>query len=265
MNDDTDRAVWRANPTLAYAYADYQSFKENYRISTGSAAAMHANWVRSFKDDAAALCTLALQRLRRSSFPESDAGAPINVAQRHGDRLTLWLYGPVAPIADDLIHALRNNPDASGITLRVDCPGGLAKEAFQLAGTLMRHRAKKLAVIDRACWSAGVPIALACNRVLIRENATLMVHPPISSCTGDSAAMIAAAEVLRSAAAAYMHCVLRRRRRFMDGRTLRYLCSRQSFLSAQDAVKFGFADRVVRAIPPVALAAPVPPGDPIEL
>lgn len=265
QRDDYERAIWRGHPILAYAYSDFQSFKENYRISTGEAANAYASWMRSHKADAATLCALALQRLRRSTFPQSDSSIPITVAQRHGDRLTLWLYGPVEPIASSLLEALREHPDASGITLRVDCPGGLTGKAFQLAGALMRHRAKKLAIVDRACWSAAVPIAVACNRVLIRENAQLMVHPPTTSCVGDSAAMIAAAETLRRTAAAYMHCILRRRKRVMDGRILRQLCSRQSFLSADEAVKFGFADRVIHALPTVALAAPPPAGDPVKL
>jgi ATP-dependent protease ClpP protease subunit len=253
------RSIWEANPWLAYAYADLQSFSENLRASRNFSMdnAFDALDQRAIAD--ADRMQQAVLRRAAASRPISSAALQAgSIAMRQGGRLTLWVIGPIGLIAADLVAALQQHADAAGIVVRIDSSGGDVAGAFDVAHALLKHRARKLAIIDRACWSAAVLVAAACDRVSCRSNATVMIHPIHKVAVAGTAVDLSnAAFAVRADDAKYLRFI--ERQRSIPAAVLKELHPREHFMSAEEAVALGFADRISPALP--SIEAAVVPAD----
>lgn len=242
------RGVWESQPLLAYAYGDYRAFEENYNVAKDGADARALGLLRDRFDCEVSALHAARARLALATRPLSNAnGAPFPVAQRMGKRLVLWLYGPVTSQAAPIVDAIREHHDALAILLRVDSAGGCVEEGFRLAGAISNHRARSLAIVDRSCWSAAVLPAVACDRVYIRSDATMMVHPSSRAAAGNVSQLLEAARTCRQTDMRIARFIGSRRRRIGNG-LLNSLLGGESFMSAADAVEFGFADAITHSL-----------------
>lgn len=102
-----------------------------------------------------------------------------------------WIRSDAASVVKDL-QALK----AKKINLRINSPGGSVFDGIAIYNALARHPAEVTTYIDGLAASIASVIALAGKRVLIAENAMMMIHDPSAVVVGDSAEMRKTADVL---------------------------------------------------------------------
>lgn len=245
-------ATWRANPLLQFAYSDVQTFVQHLLIRYFD---MHADdlagAIRSLVDEHLALDE-ARRRFALATRPLGKS-PDVRCAQRNGDRLTLWIYGPIRSSGDAgvscdaLQDVLVRNEDALAIFMRIDSAGGYNLAARGIADALMRHRARKIAVIDHTCWSSAMLIATSADRILMRADATAMMHRASCTVSGHQQDLQFRAIGLWETDQAYLHFIAKRRH--VDKKSLESPWYREEFLSAQRCLQMGLIDQIV---PPLA-------------
>lgn len=148
--------------------------------------------------------------------------------------------------------ALAAVPRSERITLRINSPGGDVFEALAIYNQAKNHAGGVDVVIDGLAASAASLIAMVGQRITIAEGAMLMIHLPWAGAVGTAEDMRRVAELLDK-------IVEDSNLPIYAGRTgqtpeqIRDWLIAETWLSAAEAVQFGFAD----AIDPVT-AKPAP-------
>jgi len=75
--------------------------------------------------------------------------------------------------SEQVLRAIRLTPDKMPIDLIVHTPGGLVLAAEQIAHALKRHASKVTVMVPHYAMSGGTMIALACDELVMDENAVL--------------------------------------------------------------------------------------------
>lgn len=75
--------------------------------------------------------------------------------------------------AEEIIHAIRQTPPDMPIDIILHTPGGLALAAQQIARALASHPAPVTALVPHYAMSGGTLIALAADRIVMCEHASL--------------------------------------------------------------------------------------------
>jgi ATP-dependent protease ClpP protease subunit len=245
------QAAWSADARLQFAYPDLQTFFEHcviaYRgIDLGSGDSLLETGSRLLDWDQR-LAAEAFGRMQIARRPLSAEARPHRVADRLGDRLTLWVYGPLSDshVSAALVcDALELHDDALAVFVRLDCSGGDLAIAIAIQRALSRHRARKLVVVDRACWSGAGYLLAAADRILVRRDATLMFHRSVCSIRGDWREISNRAIDLQTADHAYQRSLAHRRAGNVSLQRIKELWDGR-FICAEDAVSLGLADSVI--------------------
>jgi ATP-dependent Clp endopeptidase proteolytic subunit ClpP len=136
------------------------------------------------------------------------------------------------------------------LTVRINSPGGSVFDGVAIYNALKRHEAKVTAWVDGIAASIASMIAMAGDEVVMPENAMLMLHDPSGLVMGSAADMRAMAEALDRMKAGMVAAY-----RDKSGRSdaeIEALMAAETWLSAQEAVALGLADRIEQ---PVSMAA----------
>lgn len=147
------------------------------------------------------------------------------------------------------------------IRLRINSYGGDVLEGVAIHNALIAHPARKVAEIFGVAASAASWIAMAADELLIWEGALMMIHQSWQGLVGNADVLEEAAGVLRkideNMAAAYV------RRTGLDDAEVRAMMATETWLTAEEAVAKGFADRILAigvdgTAPKAALPKPRP-------
>lgn len=159
-----------------------------------------------------------------------------------GDRATAEWWGGVCP--QDFVPAIRAL-EADEITIYTNCPGGDVFAAEAMCQALREHPAKVIMQIEGYAASAATAIACACDEVVMTAASKYMIHKTWTFAMGNDDDMTAAVELLRKCDQSMYDEYVRR-----SGNTLEQVsawCAAETWFTAEDAVKFGFADSVIAA------------------
>jgi ATP-dependent Clp protease protease subunit len=156
-------------------------------------------------------------------------------------------FGIPAKVFLDELKAL--GPVAE-LTLRINSPGGSVFDGVAIYNALKRHQAAITVWIDGIAASIASMIAMAGDEIVMPENAMLMLHDPSGLVLGTAADLRSMAEALDKMAAA-MVAAYRDKSRAGDAE-IAALMSAETWLSAEEAVELGLADRVEQ---PIQMAA----------
>jgi ATP-dependent Clp endopeptidase proteolytic subunit ClpP len=128
------------------------------------------------------------------------------------------------------------------IRLLINSPGGEVWDGLAILNALRRHPARTVAVVEGIAASAASFVAAGCDELIMSRNSELFIHNAIGYASGDAEVMRAAAEDLerldRNIASIYAE---------KSGRDIEYWLAempRDRFLTADEAVESGLADRV---------------------
>ena len=172
-------------------------------------------------------------------------------AQARGAEIVIYdeigAFGIPAKAFLDELEAL--GPVAE-LTVRINSPGGSVFDGFAIYNALKRHDAAVTVWIDGIAASIASVIAMAGDRVVMPENGMLMLHDPSALVIGTAADMRGMADALDRMKAGMVAAY--RDKSGRDDVEIEALMSAETWLSAQEAVSLGLADRVEQ---PVRMAA----------
>jgi ATP-dependent Clp protease, protease subunit len=136
------------------------------------------------------------------------------------------------------------------LTVRINSPGGSVFDGVAIYNALKRHGARITVWVDGIAASIASMIAMAGDEVVMPENAMLMLHDPSGLVMGTATDMRAMAEALDRMKAGMVAAY--RDKSGRDDAEIEALMRDETWLSAEEAVVLGLADRVEQ---PVRMAA----------
>jgi hypothetical protein len=175
----------------------------------------------------------------------------------------LQLYGDVGwdVLATDVARAL----EATGgqdLTVNLFSYGGDAGEGLAIHDLLARYKGSKTIVIDGVAASAGSMVAMAADKLVMPDNALLMIHNCWSMSAGDSASLRTSADLLDTYSASYKKTYARK-----SGQTEAQIeewmaagSGAGTWFTAESAMEAGFADEVAAPAEVRASAPRLPEG-----
>ena len=140
---------------------------------------------------------------------------------------------------------LKSLGELNKIIVRINSPGGDVFDGVAIYNTLLNHKAKVNTFIDGLAASIASVIALAGDAVTIADNAMFMMHNPWTIAIGDAREMEKVAETLDKIRESLV--VTYSKRSGKDAKAIIKLLDAETWLTGQEAVDEGFADKVSEA------------------
>jgi ATP-dependent Clp protease protease subunit len=172
-------------------------------------------------------------------------------AQARGAEIVIYdEIGAFGIPAKAFLDELKALGPVAELTMRINSPGGSVFDGVAIYNALKRHDARVTVWIDGIAASIASMIAMAGDEVVMPENAMLMLHDPSGLVIGTAADMRGMAEALDKMKAGMVAAY--RDKSGRDDAEIEALLAAETWLSAQEAVELGLADRVEQ---PVRMAA----------
>lgn len=168
------------------------------------------------------------------------------------DELEIQMYGAITPYAfysDEISAAqvsaaLRRRPNADVVRVRLHSPGGSPFEAVAIRSQLESHPGRKVIQIDGIAASAASVVAAAEGaEVEIAEGGFVMIHNASSRASGGRQDMASEAALLASIDEQTAQLYSKRTK--LPVERVRKMMDATTWIPAQEAVRLGFADRVI--------------------
>jgi ATP-dependent protease ClpP protease subunit len=175
----------------------------------------------------------------------------------------MQLYGDVGfdIMAADVARALES-AGGRDITVNLFSYGGDAGEGLAIHDILARYQGRKTVVIDGVAASAGSIVAMAGDRVVMPDNALLMIHNCWSYAAGDAESLRTSAALLDTYSLAYQRTYAKRTGA-TEAQVIEWMSAGSgagTWFTAEDALTAGLADEVASPAQ-VRASAPRFPAD----
>lgn len=173
----------------------------------------------------------------------------------------LFIYGVIDPYdvrALDVIAGLSELSDRDTINVRINSPGGSVYEGLAMYDALrmVSARGKKVVVrIDALAASIASIVAMAADELVFAEDARLMIHNPFAYAAGEAEDLRKLAAELDAVKARIIEIYTRKAGDKITAEKLSEMMSAETYLSAQEALELGLADRIDE---PLRVAARAP-------
>lgn len=152
--------------------------------------------------------------------------------------------------AKAFIDAVTALGDVSEINLHINSPGGDVFDGLTIHNFLRRHQARVTVYIEGIAASIASVIAMAGDEIIMPRNTSLFIHNPWSMAAGDANALRRTANELDRIKASLITAY--NEKSGLDHDAIAALMDAETYLSAEDAVAKGFADRIDE---PIRIAA----------
>lgn len=177
--------------------------------------------------------------------------------------LELYLYGEIEGDYYDWLqdkffesttsaNYIKKTLDEAGnidvINVYINSIGGNVDEGIAIHNILKRHPATVNVCIDAFAYSIASVIAMAGDKVKMPSNTTMMIHNAMRGCYGNSAQLRKSADDLDVINEASCNSYLVKSNGKIDKETLVSMLDAETYLTAEMAVKYGFADEIVNPI-----------------
>lgn len=164
----------------------------------------------------------------------------------------IWIDGEIT----DSYHLqvkkqLEANADADVIFLHIQSPGGSVYAGYNTYHILKSSGKKIKSIIEGEAQSMATFISLAGDEIEIRNPSVYMIHNPSSGIQGDADMMISGASELRNIENDMAEAYASRTKLPIE--KVKEMMKATTVLNAKDAVKLGFADRVIDPLKMVAI------------
>lgn len=141
-------------------------------------------------------------------------------------------------------NALDELGDVSQINLYVNSPGGSVFEGISIYNMLKRHDAKVTAHIDALAASIASVIVMSADEIHMPSNSMLMIHNPWTLAIGNSTELRKQADDLDRIGQSSMQSYLEKAGDKLDEKTLKEMLDAETWLSADEAYRYGLCDVV---------------------
>lgn len=188
---------------------------------------------------------------KAGGLPELQAESwySIKAADQAGGKLIeVYIYGDIGfwgMTSGDFIRDLKAVDDGvSPVAVHFDTEGGDLFDGIAIHNTLRALGERCTGYIDGACFSAGSVAVCGAHRVVMADNAMLMIHNPWTWMAGDSDELRKMADMMDKAfegiVTSYQHRALN-----VDDAELRRMINDTTWLTAAEALAHGFVDEVI--------------------
>lgn len=163
---------------------------------------------------------------------------------------TLFLNGTIAEESwfdDDVTPQLFKeelNAGTGNITVWINSPGGDCVAAAQIYNMMMEYPGNVTVKIDGIAASAASVIAMAGTKVLVSPVSMMMIHNPMTVAMGDTSEMQKAISMLDEVKESIINAY--EIKTGMSRTKLSHLMDAETWMNANMAVEFGFADEIMR-------------------
>lgn len=132
--------------------------------------------------------------------------------------------------------------DAKDITVFINSPGGSVFDGLAIYNALRQHPSNVTVKVMGVAASAASFIAMAGDKIVMPENAFMMVHNPMGGVFGNADEMRDWADTLDKIAASLISIYVARTGKSED--EIKTLLDAETWLTAAEAVEMGFADEM---------------------
>ncbi len=136
------------------------------------------------------------------------------------------------------------NAGSGDITVWINSPGGDCVAAAQIYNMLTNYSGKVTVKIDGIAASAASVIAMAGDTVLVSPVSMMMIHNPATIAWGDSAEMQKAVAMLDEVKESIINAY--EIKTGLDRKKLSKLMDAETWMDANSAVEYGFADGIMQ-------------------
>lgn len=184
----------------------------------------------------------------KNEDPATDARCEVR-ANDDGSELEVIIYDVIGDYwgegvtAKDVLGEISKFPEAERINVHVNSPGGSAFDGIAIYNALAQHAAEVVVTVDGAALSAASIISMAGDRILMAENAMMMIHEAWIFSGGTATELRKDADWLAKLDEQIATTYARR-----TGRTVadvQDMMSETTWMTAEEAVEAGFADEVI--------------------
>lgn len=174
-------------------------------------------------------------------------------ADENSDTLELYIYSTVEgdewfeksqTSAQHFREELEKHKNAKFINLYINSTGGSVFEGSAIYSQLKRHSAKVTVYVDGFACSIASVIAMAGDKVVMSENAVMMIHNAWTVAAGNSAQLRKIADDLDVINKANKAAYLVKSDGKITPEKLTEMLDSETYLSAEDCMKYGFCDEI---------------------
>ena len=186
--------------------------------------------------------------------------------------LELYIYGDVEGNGhdwrtDEVIRSetsantfreeLAAHPDVTQINIFINSYGGSVFEGTAIYNQLKRHPAHKTVYVDGFACSIASVIAMAGDEIVMPRNALMMVHNMMMGVMGNAAELRKAADDLDKINEAGREAYLQKAGDKLTSEVIAQLEDDETWLTAEECIRYGLADRYAEADADMSQAAQV--------
>lgn len=171
-----------------------------------------------------------------------------------GDITIYQDIGDFGVTAEDFHAALSRMRGASTLIISINSNGGDVTTGFAIMNMLKRHPAKKKIVrIDGLAASMASVIAMVGDEIVMPSNAMMMIHNPWGSVGGSAEQIKSFGTALEMMKENIIGAYVKRTKLAVE--TIRAMLDAETWLSAEECVRLGFATRIEGELKAAALAS----------
>lgn len=157
--------------------------------------------------------------------------------------------------ANHFREELTKYPNVGEINVYINSNGGSVFEGVAIYNQLRRHPAKKTVYIDGFACSVASVIAMAGDEVVMPKNALMMIHNPWMYTYGNAAELRKAADDLDTITRGIRQAYLTKAGEKLDEKRLTEMMDAETWLTAEECLALGLADRYAEKEADLSLAA----------
>lgn len=139
---------------------------------------------------------------------------------------------------------LEKHKNLKQINVYINSAGGSVLEGSAIYTQLKRHSAKVTVYIDGFACSIASVIAMAGDKVIMPKNAVMMIHNALTIARGNSQQLRKIADDLDVINSANRTAYLEKSNGKITEEKLIELLDNETYLSAEDCIKYGFCDEI---------------------
>ena len=196
-------------------------------------------------------------------------------ANKDGETLNLYIYDAIEGDSYDwwtgektesetsaayFGQVLSEHPDVKQINLFVNSRGGSVIEAMGIRAHMLRHPAQKTAYVDGWAASAASFVLTGCDEIVMLTGSMQMLHSMWVLVIGSAKELRKAADDLDRMMAGNKQMYLERAGDKLTPEKLDEMMDAETWLTADECVEFGLADRVMAASEYKEIKQSVPAG-----
>lgn len=188
----------------------------------------------------------------RSPQPEARSPKPSWFEIRceaHADQAVIYIFDEIGMFgvsANDFAEQLQALGDVDRIELHVNSPGGSVFDGLAIYNLLKRHPAEITVFVDGLAASIASVIVMVGATVIMPENALLMLHRPTGRVVGGVDDMRRMADLLEKTEPGLIAAY--RAKSGLSDEKIAELMDAETWLTAEEALELGFADRTEEAV-----------------